>query len=50
MSKTDKDNKHTPKHPISYKCPERNCDYCNAKAKENRSSREKRSIEDQLKN
>ena len=50
MSKTDKDNKHTPKHAKSYKCPERNCDYCNAKAKENRSSRENRAIEDQLKN
>lgn len=50
MSKTDKDNKHTPKHANSYKCPERDCDYCHAIAKENRSSREYRAIEDQLKN
>ena len=44
MSKTDKDNKHKPKHDFSTKCPEKNCDYCKASAKENRKTREARAL------
>ena len=44
MSKTDKDNKHKPKHDFSTKCPENNCDYCKASAKENRKIREARAL------
>lgn len=45
MSRTDKDNKHQPKHEKSFKCVEKDCSYCNAKAKENRASREKKAFE-----
>lgn len=42
MSKTDKDNKHTLKHAKSFRCPEKDCNYCNHEAKENRGKREAR--------
>ncbi len=44
MSRTDKDNKHQLKHDKSYKCVEKDCNYCNAKAKENRALREKKAF------
>jgi len=40
MSKTDKDNKHQPKHSKRYSCIENDCIWCKAKAKENRKTRE----------
>ena len=48
MSRTDKDNKHILKHKKSYKCPERDCTYCNARAKESRHTREERAMREEI--